>query len=250
MTADSEEYRRRIYRDYAASIDPRLRGAGLPSLRANDETFERFYRPLLPADRGARIFDAGCGRGGFLSFLQERGWTNAAGVDRSPESVAGARAAGVSGVEEGDVVVHLAAHPGAYDCIVAINMLEHMHKHEVLAFLDAAFAALKPGGLFLAQTVNAESPFFGRMLHIDFTHETAFTRHSLHQVLGAAGFADAEFVELISCGSGPRGWLRRALWALFRFKASLYLHAETGSGALNNDHLFGQIFLASARKPA
>ncbi|MBI3566046.1 MAG: methyltransferase domain-containing protein, partial [Elusimicrobia bacterium] len=134
--------------------------------------------------------------------------------------------------------------------VVAVDVLEHLRKDEVLAFLDAAFKALRPGGVLLLQTANAESPFAARMLALDFTHETAFTRHSLRQVLGVAGFADAEFRELGPTGNGPRALLRKALWSLCRLKLSLFLHAETGSGVLNNDHLFSQIFLAKARKPA
>jgi 2-polyprenyl-3-methyl-5-hydroxy-6-metoxy-1,4-benzoquinol methylase len=250
MNGDPEEYRRRVYSDYAASVDPALRGTGPADPAAREEVYERDFLPLLPADRGARILDAGCGRGEFLLFLKKRGFTNVAGVDRSPESVKAARAAGLSDVGEGSVEAHLAAHPGAYDCVVAVDVLEHLFKDEVLKFLDAAHAALKPGGRLIVQTVNAASLFGGRMLNIDFTHETAFTRHSLHQAFGAAGFADADFHEIRPVGAGPRAALRRLLWKVFRLKLSLYLHVETGSGILRNDHLFSQIFLARARKRA
>ncbi len=243
-----DDYRRRLYQDYAASVDPALRGASLPALDANDPVFARDYAPFLPADERARILDAGCGRGHLLSYLTRAGYTNAVGVDRSPASVAAARAAGFSALE-GDAVAHMDAHPGEYDAIVAVDVLEHLRKDEVLQFLDAAFKALKPGGVFLAQTVNAEALFAARMLDIDFTHETAFTRHSLRQVLTAAGFADAEFKEIGPVGRGPRALLRRLLWTLIRLKLSVLLHAETGSGILRNDHLFTQLFLAKARKP-
>ncbi len=250
MVPEPDAYRRRLYRDYAASVDPLLRGTGAPDLRAHDEVFARDYAPFLPVDRGARVLDAGCGGGAFLSFLRGRGYVNVFGVDRSPGSVRAARAAGLTEVTEGDAAAHMTSHPGAFDAVVAVDVLEHLRKDEVLAFLDAAFVALKPGGVFLAQTVNAESPFFGRMLHIDFTHETAFTRHSLRQILGATGFVDADFREIAPVGAGARASLRRALWRLLRLKWSACLHVETGSGLLNNDHVFGQIFLAKARKPA
>jgi SAM-dependent methyltransferase len=247
MSADAEDYRQRIYRDYAASIDPALHGDGEPDPAARNEVYERDYLPLLPADRTARILDAGCGRGEFLAFLKSRGYVNASGVDRSPESVKAARAAGLD-VVEGALDAHLAAHADAYDCVVAIDVLEHLFKNEVLKFLDAARAALKPGGALIVQAANAGSPFFGRMLNIDFTHETAFTRHSLHQVFTTAGFEDALFRELAPVGSGPRAALRRLLWRALKFKMSVFLHIETGSGILNNDHVFSQIFLARARR--
>lgn len=247
MNGDPEKYRARIYRDYAASLDPALSGSAPPDSAARDEVYEREFLPLLPTDRAARILDAGCGRGELISFLKRRGYTNASGVDRSPESVRVARANGLD-VSEGALEEHLAAHPGAYDCVVAVDVLEHLFKNEVLDFLDAANKALKPGGSVLVQTVNAGSPFYGRMLHIDFTHETAFTRHSLHQIFGAAGFSDEEFRELPPVGTGLRAAGRRLLWRLFRLKMSLFLHVENGSGIVNNDHLFTQMFLAKARK--
>ena len=101
---DTDAYRRRIYQDYAASIDPDLRGASLPGLDANDAVFSRDYIPLLPTDRDAKILDAGCGRGNFLSFLQRNGYTRGSGVDRSPESVRAARAAGLDVAEGLDVI--------------------------------------------------------------------------------------------------------------------------------------------------
>jgi SAM-dependent methyltransferase len=243
-----DDYRSRLYQDYAASVDPALRGASLPALDANDAVFSRDFAPFLPSDTSARILDAGCGRGNLLSFLKRAGYTNAVGVDRSPASVAAARAAGLN-AEEGDALDYMNAHPGGFDAVVAVDVLEHLRKDEVLQFLDAAFKALKAGGVFVAQTANAEALFASRMLNIDFTHETAFTRHSLRQVLVAAGFTDAEFKEIAPVGTGPRACLRRVLWTLIRLKLSALLHAETGSGILHNDHIFSQIFLAKARKP-
>jgi 2-polyprenyl-3-methyl-5-hydroxy-6-metoxy-1,4-benzoquinol methylase len=244
----SDDYRSRIYRDYAASLDPVLVGGADADPRALDPLFERYYVPLLPADRAARMLDAGCGRGAFVDFLHRRGYDGAVGVDRSPESVRRAKEAGVRGVELGDAGEHLAAHPAAYDAISAIDVLEHLRKDEVLAFLDAAFVALKPGGLLIVQTVNADGPLFGRQLHADFTHETAFTRYSLHQAFGAAGFASSEFHALEPLGSGPRALLRRLLWKFIRLGLGLYYHAESGSGILNNDHILSSTLIAAARK--
>lgn len=243
----AESYRSRIYRDYAASLEPTL-GAD-DDLTAGDERFRHSFLPLLPPDRRASILDIGCGRGAFLDFLRREGYKAARGVDRSPEVVKRAQAAGLD-ISEGDIGLHLAAHPGAFDCVIAVDVFEHLLKPEVLPLLDAAYAALKPGGRFLIQTVNADGPFFGRMLYVDFTHETAFTRYSLYQVLRISGFERIEFQPMEPIGTGPRAVLRRWVWGLVRLGMGLFYHLETGSGIRHHDHILTTNILVRAFKPA
>lgn len=247
----SEKYRARIYRDYASSIEPTLRSAQTrESLSASDDAFERFHLHLLPTDKKAHIFDAGAGRGAFLDYLARKGYANALGVDRSPETVRRAKELGVRSLDLGDAGTHLAQHPAYYDCVIALDVLEHLRKDEVMDFLDAVFKALKPGGMLVVQTANADGPLFGRMMYADFTHETAFTRYSLYQAFGATGFTESEFHPLGPVGSGFRACLRRQLWKLIRLGVNLYYHVETGSGIFHNDHILTLDFLGKTRKPA
>ncbi len=243
-----ESYRARIYRDYQGSLDPALRADDSPQAFASGRAlYRRSFLPLLPADRKARILDIGCGRGTFLYYLQSEGYENACGVDRSPETVRRALERGIKHIVEADTLEYLRARPGAFDCIVAIDVFEHLLKPEVVEWLDAIYAALAPGGIVLIQAVNADGPGFGRMLYVDFTHETAFTRYSLHQVLGIAGFRDDEFHPMEPADGG---WRKRLIWKAVRLMMGLIHHAEVGSGIWNNDHILTVNILAKARKPS
>lgn len=244
----AESYRRRIYDKYLSTLAPGMRPEAEEDLSSLEERLEASYRPLLPQDREARILDMGCGRGRFLTWLQRAGYRNASGVDRSPEAVERARALGVRTAVCADFHGHLAAHPEGFDCIVATDVLEHFQKHEILPLLDALWAALKPGGRVIIETLNADGLTFGRIRHGDFTHETAFTRYSLHQVLAASGFEDAEFHSLDPLGKSPRRLMCRFLWRLIRLGMGLYYHIESGSGIVHNDHILTISILARARK--
>jgi cyclopropane fatty-acyl-phospholipid synthase-like methyltransferase len=75
-----------------------------------------------------------------------------------------------------------------YDVIFARDVIEHFTKDEILEVLTLIFSSLKDRGVFILQCLNAESPFMGRILYGDFTHEMTFTRNNLHQILTTTGF--------------------------------------------------------------
>lgn len=243
-----ESYRARIYRDYQGSLDPVLRADdSKEAFGSGKARYDHSFLPLLPRDKKARILDIGCGRGTFLYYLQNEGYANASGVDRSPETVRRAREHGIKGVVEGDTLEYLNAHPGAFDCIVAIDVFEHLFKPEIVEWLDAIYKALAPGGSVIIQAVNADGFGVNRMMSVDFTHETAFTRYSLHQVLGITGFKDDEFHPMEPLAG--EGCLKTLGWKLIRLVLGFYYHVEVGSGIKNNDHIFTVNILAKARKP-
>ena len=238
----SKDCRERVYREYRRNLAPELT-SGSVDLGARDALWAGYYLPRLPADKDAAILDLGCGGGELLDFLRRRGYRRLEGVDGSPSQAAAARARGLA-VEHGDLFEFLKARPGRWDAIVAVDVLEHLDKDEVLRLADLVLAALKPGGAFVAQTVNAESPGWGRQLHADLTHEQAFTRYSLSQLFAVAGFSSSEFAP-----ARPGGGLRqRALWRLTELVLGLYAHAETGSGMRRHGRLFTPTLLAVARR--
>src|SRR4051794_30806422 len=108
------DFKARFYDQYqSAHVAPRKGEATLAQFRARVPIFDRHWGRLLPSDRQAPMLDVGCGSGGMVWWLQQRGYANAAGIDISPEQVAVARALGVAGVEQADLRDHLRRHPGA-----------------------------------------------------------------------------------------------------------------------------------------
>lgn len=134
-------------------------------LRDDTSSFAAHFASVMREDRrfeGARLLDIGCGE----HFTQI--------PDRNGNEIYAPillRARQIDGVEPGG---DISKHPNlterwqstlegadlpveAYDVMVSFNVLEHV-EHPV-KFLEAAYRALKPGGVFYATTPHGRHPF-------------------------------------------------------------------------------------------
>jgi SAM-dependent methyltransferase len=162
------------------------------------------------------------------------------------QQVALAAARGISAVHHGDIMDHLRDRRGVYDAIVALDLLEHFNRAELLAVLDVIRAALRPGGSLLARTPNAASPFFGRYQFGDLTHETAFTATSMRQALQVTGF---EMVDAMPSNPVPYGvvsGVRLLCWHVLASCMKACLFVETGQ---LRGHVVTQNLFVQARRP-
>jgi SAM-dependent methyltransferase len=132
------------------------------------------------------------------------------------------------------------------DVVVAFDVIEHFMRDELLGFVDEVRRVLRPGGRWIIHTPNAESPFGGRMRYGDLTHELAFTRHSIGQLLLSSGFSSVRCFEDTPVPHGVKSAARWVLWKLFRGVLRLYMAAETGDG--DASHIFTQNFLVVAER--
>lgn len=152
-----------------------------------DATFAK----LLPSDRNARILDIGCGMGQFIQYLLAKGYKNVSGVELSPEQVEFCRNNVTQRVDlVSNTVDFLAERPESSDCIVFLDVIEHLPRSLVIPTLSAMFSALAPGGSVIIETGNLASWSGMFVRHIDFTHESGFTENSMKQVLRAVGFGE------------------------------------------------------------
>jgi SAM-dependent methyltransferase len=169
------------------------------------------------------------------------------GVDGSPEQVAAAERLGIEGVRLGDARKTLAEQPdGSLDALVCFDLIEHFTKDELIELVDEIYRVLKPGGRWIIHTPNAESPFGNRMFFWDFTHELAFTRTSLAQLLLSSGFREVNCYEDRPVPHGLKSAVRCFLWHGIRLALRAYLAVETGD--TGRDAIFSQNFLAVAIK--
>lgn len=251
MSNDSLErgnYRQRLYDAYVRSGQAEL-------IRDASDLDKRsaYLRDLIarhfPKNPEASILDLGCGSGALLHFAREAGFRSLRGVDTSAEQVAGAKALGLDCVEQGDLRQALAKlPPRSVDVIVAFDVLEHFGKSEVLEFFDLAHAGLAGDGRFIIHVPNAEGPFVGAVRYGDFTHELAFTRHSLAQIAFACGFARVDCFEEKPVPHGLKSTVRRGLWSMLHFLFRLFTAIETGD--TGRDAVFSRSMLAVVRKHA
>jgi len=150
---------------------------------------ERTLRPWLPADRATPILDVGCGEGTLLAFLRERGYTNLAGFDLSPENVAICHALGLDFVEQGDALCLAERYlPGSFAVIFVMDVLEHLPKQRAAGFLEQARRCLQPGGAVIIQTPNMGSVFGVYHRYNDLSHEFCLTEKTARDLLMIAGF--------------------------------------------------------------
>ncbi len=150
---------------------------------------QRFYLPFLK-DVPGPVLDVGCGRGEFLRLLQSAG-LRGKGVESNPVAVVSCRAAGLD-VEEGDGIAALSAkRAGELGAVVAFQVVEHWPPEEIFRFLQAARRALAPGGVLIAETINADSLSALRAFYLDPTHVRPVPAEALRFLAEAAGFTDA-----------------------------------------------------------
>lgn len=243
----SNNIRERIYAHYVSAWDETAAPSSVGGFAARAPTLRSIVHKYFPGNLEAAILDLGCGHGALLYFAREAGYRRLRGVDVSPQQVAVAHRLGIEDVEEGDLMAVLTALPeSSQDVVVAFDVIEHFTKDELIAFVDAVRRVLKPAGCWLIHTPNAESPFGVAVRYGDMTHEQAFTRTSLEQLLRASGFASVECFESGPVAHGMKSVIRVGLWKLIRLALRMWTAVETGD--TGRRALFTRNLLAVARK--
>lgn len=223
-------YRQKIYSEYVSKYTSQLYGEiNLGDVRKQFPVWDKYYGEHLPKNRNINILEIGCGNGGFLYYLRERSYKNCFGIDISEEQIELAKKLGVKNVEQVDLREFLRNKKEVYNVIFARDVLEHFRKDEILDSLELIYSSLLNGGKFIIQSPNAESLFGTRMRYGDFTHEVAFTRTSLSQILRVIGFSKIEFYPTEPVIHGIRSFIRFILWKIIELKIKLYLLIESGS---------------------
>jgi len=222
-------YKARFYDSYYTThILGRKGQVTLETFRGHARIFDALWAPVLPADKTARILDAGCGSGSLVWWLQQRGYTATAGIDVSGEQVEMARELGVRGVARADLREYLSAHPATFDRLILRDVLEHFPREQIIEVLDLCRGALRPDGALAIQVPNAEAPLWGRIRYGDFTHEMAFTEGALRQLFSVTGYDGVEFHPAGPVLRGPRDLPRHLLWKCVQNLYRMLVFAETG----------------------
>jgi 2-polyprenyl-6-hydroxyphenyl methylase/3-demethylubiquinone-9 3-methyltransferase len=170
------------------------------------------FDPVVGDWRGKRVLDLGCAGGFMAEALVARG-ALVTGVDPASEAVAAAAAQSRATGSGVDYLVgtgeQLPFTDAAFDIVVCVDVLEHVRDLE--AVIGQIRRVLRPGGLFLFDTINrnplsalAVVTIAERVLRLlpRGTHQVAgFIRPAeLSALLERQGFAVGRMV-----GLGPRG---------------------------------------------
>lgn len=239
-------YRDRIYDKYSSGFQDKGPTFDAVAARQWGKAYDWYFRKWLPTDKDAHIVDLACGAGSLLHFFRERGYSNIAGVDISPEQIALSRQV-TEDVTQDNVLHFLQTHENTFDLITALDLVEHFHKDEVLTFLDGCYAALRPGGRLIIQTPNADTPWAAYTRYGDLTHEVCFQSNCFSRLMRLTGFVNVAGREQ---GPVPKGYsaastIRYILWRIIRLSLQLYNVVETGGPGSG---IFTRVFIMSGMK--
>lgn len=244
---DQNPFRRRVYAHYV-SVSPALGESEARTLLIMRAPYmRRLIRRHFPADRNAKIIDLGCGPGTILHFAREMGYANIEGIDCAPEQVATAHHLGITGVHLGHIIPTINALPSeSVDTIVTFDVIEHLCCDELATVVDGVHRVVKAGGRWIIHVPNGEALFGARMRYWDVTHEMAYTRNSMSQVLRSSGWKSVECFEDTPPIHGAKSLLRAVLWRGLRICLIFTLAVEGGDPDWNA--ILSQNLLAVAYK--
>jgi len=151
-------------------------------------------RPYIDVvrDRGP-VVDLGCGRGEMLQLLAEAE-IDACGVDLDDAMVERARSRGAE-VHHGDALDFLIKQDDAsLGAIFSTQFIEHLPPSILPELLDVARTKLRPGGVFVAETVNPHSPRALKAFWVDPTHRHPLFPETMLALSRLTGFPAARIM--------------------------------------------------------
>jgi SAM-dependent methyltransferase len=241
----SSGYKDKLYTRYVSTHNANLYDSETREhIRAQFPIWSSQYGKFLPKNKDAKIVDLGCASGGLVAWLTEHGYTNAKGVDISPEQIELGKKLGIESITCVGIMEFLKNNEGAFDLIFIRDTLGHFEKEEILDILDGIRTALAPKGKVVIKVPNAESPMTGRLRYGDFTHDTSFTAQTLQQLLAVNGFENIRTSSMRPVSHGIVSTIRLILWLCIEIILRFYRLVESGTSA----GCFTQNILATGEK--
>ncbi|MDI6713509.1 MAG: methyltransferase domain-containing protein [Thermodesulfovibrio sp.] len=180
------KYREKIYRKYVEIL---TKYSEKPNdnqeYKKRKKLYNLNYKKFLPSNRESKILELGCGKGFFLKYLKEMGYSNILGIEKSESQILHALSDIKNYIVEDDMFNYLQNCSIEYDMIVLFD--------EILELLELIHKRLSNKGILIIEVHNASSPLFGSFgRYSDFTHEVGFTPLSLRQLLLTYNYVDIE----------------------------------------------------------
>ncbi len=237
-----------LYKRYTSSIALTTGDDEKAILKWSQGYFHTFYGKLLPTDKNLRILEVGCGYGRYIKSLNEMGYKNCYGIDISEEQTHYASTIlGLSNVEQADALEWLTGKDGMFDCILALDVLEHLETEKLLELGEKMCLALKPGGKVIIQVPNGMAPL-NPVRYGDLTHVRAFTVKSMEQFFLMVGFSPTKFYEIPPYIHGVVSAIRRVLWTLILKPVIISFMLIANGGTMGN--IYTSNFIAVAERNA
>jgi ubiquinone/menaquinone biosynthesis C-methylase UbiE len=136
------------------------------------------------ANKSSSILDLGCAGGSMILFLNSQGFRSVSGIDISPDaiSICSRRKAGKVSMMDAR---NLELPQGAFDMVVASDILEHIDKDQQA--MKECFRVLKPGGKLVAFVPAFESLWSEH--DVVAQHQRRYSKKEFLRRLRSAGFS-------------------------------------------------------------
>lgn len=142
-----------IWTDYEQVVDERY----LEEMEGREATFRRNIRPLngmIETGNGRRLLDVGAHVGVFVEVAQDCGW-DAYGLEPSRWAVQAGKRRGLNMIQGG---LSDAEFPSdSFDAVTMWDVVEHLI--DPMSDIHEVARLLKPGGVFVAHTIDIDSLF-------------------------------------------------------------------------------------------
>ncbi|MFT0521183.1 glycosyltransferase [Pseudomonas faucium] len=162
-----------------------------------------FLTPLLALDDAHRAIDLGCGRGEWMGLLARQGF-DVHGVDLDEGMLEQCRLDGHA-VENADAVSKLQSLADSSQVLVSgFHLAEHIPFPMLQQLVGEALRVLKPGGLLILETPNAENLIVGtNNFYLDPSHERPIPNLLLSFLVEYEGFSRYKLLRLQEPSSIP-----------------------------------------------
>lgn len=176
--------------------------------------------PRMPG-LNPHIVEIGPGNGELLGLLRGLGHTRLSAFEVCARYAEDLRAQGFSVQLGSSAVDYLKSfEDSAIDCLLLVDVLEHLPMTEVLSLLAEAKRVLAGGGCVIAQVPNVSGLFGWNTFAADPTHMTPFNERGLERCFHVAGFRQIESFELKLPGGPANAAItvfRKGIFAAVRF---------------------------------
>ena len=180
------------------------------------QVYMAFLEPLKILYEDLDSLDLGCGRGEWLELLAQHGFAPS-GVDLDSGMLEACKSLGLP-AEQGDALSALRSQPDSSKVVVSgFHIAEHIPFDDLKVLVAEALRVLRPGGLLVLETPNAENLMVGTQnFYLDPTHErpiphlllsflteyTGFERSKLLRLQESASLVEGAEVDLMSVLGG------------------------------------------------
>jgi O-antigen chain-terminating methyltransferase len=181
--------------NFYRAFEDALRGSR-DLIKQRQEIYLPFINPLKALYPQCPALDLGCGRGEWLELIQSQGFL-ARGVDLDEGMLQACQALDLP-AEYGDALAALEALDDESQVVVsAFHFIEHIPFASLQLLVREALRVLKPAGLLIMETPNAENLLVGtNNFYLDPTHEKPIPHLLLSFLTEYTGFARSKLVRL------------------------------------------------------